>query len=82
MGFKITRAYSAGEKSRVGREYGEYKGGKELFRTLDDDGNVAYHAHCDDDDAAERFHDWSTADVGSTASEYKDKNGEWKGFIS
>jgi hypothetical protein len=79
-GFKIIRAYSGGEESRVGRTYGDYKGGKNLFRTLDDDGNIAYHAHCDDDNSAERFHDYSTADVGSCCSEYRE-NGEWKPFI-
>lgn len=81
MGFKIIRVFSAGEESRKGKEYGNYKGGKHLFRTLDDDGNLAYHAHCDGDASAEHFHDWSTADVGTTASEYR-KDGEWKGFIS
>jgi hypothetical protein len=81
MGFKITRVFSGGEQSRAGKEYGDYKGGKELFRTLDDDGNICYHALCDDDESAERFHDYSMADVGATCSEYR-KDKEWKGFIS
>lgn len=80
MGFKIIRAYSAGEKSRVGNEYGDYKGREYLFRTLDDDGNVAYHAFCDGDGSAERFHYWSANDVGTCWSQYK-KDGEWKEFI-
>lgn len=80
MGFKIIKAYTGGEKSRVGKTTKDYKGGTELFRTLDDDGNVCYHALCDDDDSAERFHDYSTSDVGATNSEYK-KDGKWEPFI-
>lgn len=81
MGFKIIKVFSGGEESRKGKEYGDYKGGKHLFRTLDDDLNICYHALCDGDASAERFHDYSVADVGATISEYR-KDGEWKGFIS
>lgn len=85
-GFKITQVWSGGCETRKDREVGNFKGGKgdEAFyvKTFDDDGNACYMAICDDDEAAEMFHDWSQADVGSTNSNYKDRETkEWKAFI-
>jgi hypothetical protein len=79
MGFKIIRAFDGGCKTRVGRER-DYHGGKHLARTLDDDKNICYHAHCDDDEGMEDFHDYSVWDVGATHSEYRE-DGEWKPLI-
>lgn len=80
MGFKIIKAFSGGCETRIGKEYVGYEGGKLLYRTLDDDGNIAYHAYCDDEESAILFHDWSARDVGSVHSQYREDS-KWKEFI-
>jgi hypothetical protein len=73
------------EKPRTGLEsaYYKYNGGTMQVRTFDDDGELYYTALCDDEDSAERFHDWSLYDSGSVRSQIrKDENSEWEEFIS
>ncbi|NUH84770.1 hypothetical protein HUN92_13680 [Bacillus firmus] len=61
-----------------------YKGGKIKVRLLDDDGNIYYHAHVDDDDfSCELLLDWGMGFAGCTSLDmhiesYKELFGEPK----
>lgn len=70
-------------KQYEGRTSTTYKGGTDLVRVGDDDGNIYHIALCDNDASMENFFDWSVYDAGASWSEYWcTKTNEWKGFIS
>lgn len=86
MGWKIIVDYDGknvnDDIGYVGKEH-EYKGGTDLIRVGDDDGNIYYLALCDNDESMENFFDWSMNDSGCSWSDYwNSKLKEWRGFIS
>lgn len=69
--------------SRVGKGTSDYKGGTDLIRVGDDDGNIYYMAVCDGDKGMEEFFNWASYDSGASWSDYWcTKTHQWKGFIS
>jgi hypothetical protein len=92
MGFKVVRDYLAEKDKREGKpeseidkvtkETEDYQGGNLRAKVYDDDGILYYEAKCDDEDSAERFHNWAQWDSGTTGSKIKNpKTGEWEWFI-
>jgi len=74
--------YAERNTSNVGRQSKNYEGGTDVqCKVYDDDGNLYYRAVCDNEEGAELFHDWATADSGCTFSKIKEKGKEWGNFI-
>ncbi|QXN70183.1 hypothetical protein INTERNEXUS_143 [Bacillus phage vB_BspM_Internexus] len=90
MGFKVVRDFLSEKRNResdvLEKVTDDYKGKNvERVRVYDDDKTLYYEALCDKDshESAERFHDWSMYDSGTTESKIlDDKGNEWKTFIS
>lgn len=90
MGYKIIKDKIHTEEdekkySLVGKEYDNYKGGKERIRLLDDDGNIYLYAYMDEEslngneDIAFAPLDRFMNAYGVTEMQYKDKKtGEYK----
>jgi hypothetical protein len=95
MGFKVIKDFLAEEKriegmpeesiDEVTKVTDDFEGKNTInVRTYDDDGILYYEALCDDDndESAERFHDWSQWDSGTVGSKIENKETkEWVWFI-
>lgn len=81
MGFKVVKDYLIIKQRKEGisedlleevtKETPDYKGGKIAVKVYDDDGTLYYEARCDTEECAERFHDWSSWDSGTTFSKIR-----------
>lgn len=88
MGFKVIKDLINDQEEKItGREYQEYKGGKNRIRLLDDDGNIYLYLFTDVDYMNESYEDEQEAfapldyfmySYGLTELQYKTAEGEYK----